>query len=140
MFKIRRIPIHNKRGFAHFEPGKTIQAHELDIVQKLLYFGSDIACKQESNVPYEHTADIVWRNEVWELKGITGSSRHTVRNNLKKAKKQSQNIVLDISESNIQIQSAINHSIDRMKDSRKIRKVFIIDKFDYCIIDRSLLK
>jgi hypothetical protein len=138
-FKIRPIPTHNKRAAAHFENGKTILPHELDTVKVLSYFGFDIVCKQESNVPYEHTADIVWKNEVWELKGITGDSRHTIRNNLRKAKKQSQNIVLDISNSKIQMNSAINHTVDRMKDNKQIKKVLIVDKTDYCIIEKGLL-
>ncbi|MDR1196932.1 MAG: hypothetical protein LBL08_01500 [Candidatus Nomurabacteria bacterium] len=82
---------------------------------------------------------MVWKNEIWEIKGLTGSSHHTIKNNLRKAKLQSANVVLDISKSQIKISSAINHATDHIRDTKRINKVVIICGNSYCIIDKSAL-
>jgi hypothetical protein len=137
--RIRRLPIAKRVGLLKTETGRSLQGHEVDIINKLLQFGFDVFCQIEANLPYVKVADIVWRNEQWELKGLTGGSRYTVKNNLRKAKKQSRNIVLDISRSQVNISSAVNHVKDYMRDTKRINKVVLICKNEYCIIDRSAI-
>jgi hypothetical protein len=117
-----------------------VRPEEFDTIEKLLRFGIDIVCKKELNVPYQQTADIIWKKEIWEIKCLFGNSRHTIRNNLRKAKKQSKNIVIDISNSRIKIGGAISHISDFMRRNKDIKKILIVNKNTYCIIDRSALK
>jgi hypothetical protein len=137
--RIRQLPIAKRTGLLKTETGRTLQSHEITAVNKLLKFGYDIFCRVEANLPYVKVADIVWQNEQWEIKSISGNSRHTVRNNLRKARKQSVNIVLDTTNSKIRINSAINRAKDMMRRNKQIKKILILDRENYCIIDRSVI-
>jgi len=138
-FKIKNIPENPHKGLLRIESGRTLRAHEVETIERLLRFGYDIVCNQESNLPYTKVADIVWRNELWEMKYLTGDSKHNIANNLRKAKKQSQNIVLDISSAKREIENAIPQVTDKMHNSKKIRKVLIVSKNRYCLIERNLI-
>jgi hypothetical protein len=137
--RVRQLPVSKREALLKTETGRTLQSHELSTLLKLLQFGQDIFCQIEANLPYTKVADIVWQNEQWEVKGITGHTRYTVRNNLRKARRQSANIVLDISGSTIKMSSAINQVKDMMSRNKQIRKVLVIDQDTYCIIDKSVL-
>lgn len=139
IIRIRKLPSGDRVGLLKTEAGRVLHSHEVETPHKLLRFGYDIYCQIEANLPYVKVADIVWRDDTWEMKNITGGTRYTIKNNLKKAKRQSASIILDISGSPIGMQSAINHTRDRMRDSRSIRTVLIIDSDSYCIIERSAL-
>jgi hypothetical protein len=137
--RIRKFPIGGRRGTLHIEIGRVLRPHEQDTVDALLAFGFDIVCKNESNVPYQHTADIVWRNENWEIKAPTGNTRHTVRNNLRRGKRQSANIIIDISWSQVKMSSAINSMKKHVRESRETKKAMIVCHGEYCVIERGAI-
>ncbi len=129
----RRTP-----GAIRCEAGRTLSPDEQETVQKLAAFGEDIVCQKESN--QRTSADIIWRGELWELKNPLGATRHTIKNNLRKAKRQSGRIIIDISRSRILLSSAINHSRDHMRRTKQVREIILIARDSYCLIDRSMLK
>ena len=123
----------------HIESGRTLRAHELETIERLLCFGRDIVCKRELNLPYSKSPDIVWRDEQWEIKYAHGDSAHNIANALRKAKKQSQSIVIDISGARREIENAIPQVKERMYNSKRIKKVLVLSKNRYCLISRSML-
>lgn len=125
-------------GLIKIETGRILHQHEFMIINKLLCFGHDIFCQTESKLM--KTADIVWQDEVWEMKRITGTSRDTIIYNLRKAKRQNSRVILDLSDSPITIQRSLGKIIGAMHKHKTILKVFIISKNEYCVIDRSVLK
>ena len=62
--------------------------------------------------------DLKIRNEIWELKSPKGNSKNTIHNNIKSARKQSTNIIIDLRRCKLDTNKA--HS--RIKDSYKKRK------------------
>jgi hypothetical protein len=126
-------------GLLKTETGRTLHGHEVATLTKLLWFGHDIFCQIEANLPYIKVADIVWQNEQWEIKGVSGGSKHTIANSLQKAKKQSRNIVLDISDSEISMERIIGKVKIGLIRHKTIKRVLIVDKSSYCVIDRSAL-
>jgi hypothetical protein len=137
--RIRQLPTVKRVALLRIETGRTLQNHEVATINKLLRFGYDIFCQIEANLPYTKVADIVWRNEQWELKSIIGKSENTIADSLRKAKKQSGNVVMDISRSSISVERTIGKVKITLKRHKTIQKVLLIDKNRYCIIDRSAL-
>lgn len=137
--RVRPIPTEKRGSSLKIQTSRILHHHELVTLMKLIKFGYDIFCQTEKNLPYTKVADILWQNEQWEIKSITGSTRHTIKNSLRKAKQQSANIIIDISTCRLKINSVINHVQDHMRDSKKIKKVIIIQNNNYCIVTRNTL-
>jgi len=133
------IPKKKRIGLLKIQAGRILHAHEMTTITKLLQFGDDIFCQTESHNPGTKTADIVWKNEFWEIKYVNGNSRETIVRRLKKAKKQSKRIIIDISGSKISAQRAFGKIKDYFRKNKEIIKIFIISKEGYCIIDRAML-
>ena len=64
------------------------------------------------------TPDLLINKEIWELKSPKGNSKNTMRNNIKGARKQSTNIVVDLRRCKMNKQKAIS----RIRDVYKKRK------------------
>lgn len=134
---ISRFPKGKNPGLIKIEAGRILHEHEMMIITKLLKFGDDIFCITESNII--KTADIVWRDELWELKHLHGNSQDTLISRLRKAKKQSSRIVIDLSRSSISIIRSIGTIKDVLRKNKTIIKVLVISKNEYCIVDRAMI-
>ncbi len=73
--------------------------------------------------------DLLIKNEIWELKSPRGNSKNTMHNNIKGARKQSTNIVIDLRFCKMNKNKAISRIRDAYKKrKRKIGKYYIIEK------------
>ena len=75
------------------------------------------------------TPDLLINKEIWELKSPKGNSKNTMRNNIKGARKQSTNIVVDLRRCKMNKQKAISRIRDVYKKrKRKAGKYYVILK------------
>lgn len=96
------------------------------------YFETDIIFLRPGHMK---TPDLLINKEIWELKSPKGNSKNTIRNNIKGARKQSTNIVVDLRRCKMNKQKAISRIRDVYKKrKRKIGKYYIITK-DRTVLD-----
>ena len=77
------------------------------------------------------TPDFIINGELWELKSPKGNSKKTIENNLRSARGQSSNIILDLTRSPMNTTQAVARTRYFLSNTRgcpKIKKLFIIDK------------
>ena len=74
-----------------------VSKHEKEVSDYLHdKYGGELYLLPEINIPLGiNTPDLLWDNETWDIKGIKGTSKNTVYNNLRSAKKQANNVILD---------------------------------------------
>ena len=95
-------------------------------------FDTDIVCIKTAT---HKTADIRVGGVEWEIKSPKGDDRNTIENILRKASKQSSNVILDLSRSkmsNIRALSRTKHYLHNNKHC--LRKLLVITK-DNTVID-----
>lgn len=78
-----------------------------------------------------HTPDlqVVKTGEFWEIKNIRGNGKNTIEDNLKRAAKQSCNVVISLLRSKMtytQAAARISHNLDKAHGS--IKKVILVTK------------
>ena len=78
------------------------------------------------------TPDYLFRNEYWDLKEITGNGKNTIDSLLKKQKNQSLNFIIDLSNTKMPVQEAIQQieKVYKKKDRRWIEKIILKNKDD----------
>lgn len=112
---------------------RQLRFHEVNAMLLLLdYFDTDITC---INPGTGKTPDLKINNIKWELKSPQGNGVKTIENILKKATKQSKNIVLDLS----RIKMNGNQALARTKyylhnNKHGIKKLIVITK-NHKVID-----
>jgi len=79
------------------------------------------------------SADIVMHGVQWELKCPTGASKSTIRNQFRRASRQSKNIVIDVRRTKLEYSSIEKEVLFQIKERPYIKKVILIDKFEKCI-------
>jgi hypothetical protein len=108
------------------------QGHEMSAAIILAYhFKTDVIFLRPTHA---RTPDIDVGGVKWEIKSPMGNSKKTIENNLRMARKQSRNIVIDlrrIKMHKIRAISRINYFLSKQK---QIKQVIIIDK-DRCVVD-----
>lgn len=108
--------------------------HELSAALILAYhFKSDVIFLRPQT---DKTPDIDVIGTKWEIKSPRGDSKKTIENNLRTARKQSENIVIDLSRSRMHITRAIArtrfylrteaHDIKRLKIITKTQRIIDI--------------
>jgi hypothetical protein len=91
------------------------------------YFKSDIRfIKRASSI----TSDIhiLKLKQDWEIKNIRGNSKHTIEHNLKKAGKQSRNIIISLLRTKITSQRAKGYIKIELQKANKIQRLLLITK------------
>lgn len=112
---------------------KNLRLHEINAILFLLdYFDADITC---INPGSGKSPDIRINDTEWELKSPQGNGVKTIENILKKATKQSKNVILDLS----RIKMNNNQALSRTKyylhnNNHGIKRLIIITK-NHKIID-----
>lgn len=72
-----------------------IWPHEREIAKVLAIHGYNIEFIRKSNRLREHTSDVLIDGMKWELKSPNANHTRTIYKNLKKAKWQSENVIID---------------------------------------------
>ena len=112
---------------------KQLRFHEVNAILLLLdYFDTDITCIAPGA---GKTPDLRINNIEWELKSPQGNGVKTIENILKKAAKQSKNIILDFS----RIKMNGNQALSRMRyylhnNKHGIKRLIVITK-NHKVID-----
>lgn len=70
----------------------------------------------------------------WELKSPIGSSSRTIENNLRSARGQSPNIILDLRRIKMPMKRALDRINDYLSRDHKIKRLVVIDK-NHKVID-----
>jgi glucan biosynthesis protein len=90
------------------------------------YFKSDVIFLRQETYS---TPDISVTGKMWEIKSPRGGSKKTIENNLRNARKQSKNIVVDFSLMKLHQTKAISNIKFFIKnDSGRIEKLIVITK------------
>ncbi len=112
---------------------KQLRFHEVNAILLLLdFFDADITCIAPG---FGKTPDIRINNIEWELKSPQGDSVKTIENILKKATKQSKNIILDLSRIKMNGNQALSRTRYYLRNnSHGIKRLIIITK-NHKVID-----
>ena len=112
---------------------KQLRFHEVNAILLLLdYFNTDITC---INPGFGKTPDIRIKGIDWELKSPQGDGVKTIENILKKATKQSNNIILDFSRIKMNGNQALSRTRHYLHNNKhRIKRLIIITK-NHKVID-----
>ena len=112
---------------------KQLRFHEVNAILLLLdYFSTDITCIHPGS---GKTPDLRIKGIEWELKSPQGDGVKTIENILKKAAKQSKNIVLDFSRTKMNGNQALSRTKYYLRNNKHgIKKLIVITK-NHKVID-----
>ncbi len=103
-------------------------AHEIDTATRLASAGHDVEFLVPSNLPGAKTPDVLVDGIRWEMKSPLGSSKTTISNQLARAAKQSDRLILDTSRTPIPDAEIIDEVRRRIAGSTKFVEVLILTK------------
>ncbi len=118
----------------HRKPGKLIQngvllkIHEHETIQTLLWYFKIIELIPKSEKYGVHTADAHLDEITWELKCLKGSGKYVIANLIKKALRQSENIVVDLRRSKIPETKCIRELNKIFSERKKLKQLLVITK------------
>lgn len=126
----------NRRNGTFITSGRKIWPHELRIAEILTLAGHNIEFIEESNL---HTADILLDGMEFEIKSPKSANANSLEHLLKKALKQSANIIIDTSRmKNSRDDNTRKFLIAQARSRKQIKKLIMITKRGQ-IIDISAL-
>lgn len=109
----------------------TLQPYEIATAEILsVYFQCQVTFMTARNAYKIKTPDIEMNGQMWELKNPHGSSkRHTIKDQLKRGKQQSRNIVIDTGMTPLSDEFLMKEALRRLKNKdTRIHKLILIDK------------
>jgi len=125
----------NKKG-TFIASGRKLWPHEMRVAEILTLAGHNIEFLEESNT---HTADILLDGVEFEIKSPKSSTANSLEHLIKKALKQSQNIIIDTSRmKNSRDDNTRRFLISQIKTRKQIKRLIMITKRGQ-IIDISAL-
>ena len=108
--------------------GVSLESHEYETILVFTELGYDVSLIPKSNLKGVHTADIIINGEQWEMKCPRGSGRWLLENTLKKASRQSENIIIDLARVKIHQAKCIKELEKQFYKIKQIRKMLIVTK------------
>jgi len=94
-------------------------------------------CTIEFLVPIDDykrkSADIVMLGVVWEIKCPIGVSKSTIRNQFRRASRQSKSIIIDARRTKLEKKNIEKEVLYQIKERPYIKKIILIDKFEKVI-------
>ena len=79
------------------------------------------------------SADVIMHGVQWELKCPIGASKSTIRNQFRRASRQSKNIVIDVRRTKLEYSNIEKEVLFQIKERPYIKKVILIDKYEKII-------
>ena len=101
---------------------------EFDTAKYFAALGKDIVFIHPSAIPNQHSPDIKMDGIEWEIKCPLGESKRTIENNMRKAVKQSQNIIFDLRHTRLSEDKSIPKLEQEFRLNPKLKKLYIIKK------------
>ena len=113
------------------------KAHELETARVLSTYGVDVEFLKEVYEDGKRNPDVRMLGGIWEFKAPKGDSEQsTISNQFKRARKQSQHLVLDLRRTPLDDELAIGQAVRRFRGQTKISSLIIIDKHELLTIHR----
>ena len=110
------------------------EQHEVDVAYILARHYQTVV---EFLVPVDDykrkSADILMQGIAWEIKCPTGDSKSTIRNQFRRASKQSKNVIIDARRTKLKYESIQKEVLHQIKERPYIKKVTLIDKSEKVI-------
>ena len=117
----------NKKG--SIKPnGVVLKDHENATVVFLTEQGYDIELIPKSNVEGVHTADIRISDFEWEIKAPKGQGKWVLKNTVKKALRQSENIIIDLRRIKLPQSKCLPELENHFKLSKRAKRMIVITK------------
>lgn len=108
--------------------GVSLEKHENETVVFFTELGYDVELIPPSNSPKAKTPDFIMNGVVWEVKAPHGKSKASLEHIVKRATKQSENIIIDLLHSQIEQRLAIKEIKRCFKQVGSCRRLKIITK------------
>ena len=106
------------------------EPHELEVARIL---ADHFFCDVEFLIPIDDylrkTADILMLGVEWEIKCPNGASKSTVRNQFRRASRQSKSIIIDTRRTKLAYENIYKAVLLEVKERPYIKNVILIDKF-----------
>ena len=121
----------------YIDISKLSSPHEKAEFETALYFaelGNNIVFIPTSLIPNQLRPDILMNGIEWEIKCPVGNSKRTIENNMRKALKQSHNVIFDLRHIRMSEKSCVRQLESQFLKRSQFKKLYIIKK------DGSLLK
>ena len=101
---------------------------EFEAAKYFAALGKDITFIRPSSIPNQHRPDILMDGVEWEIKCPVGDSKRTIENNMRKAIKQSHNIIFDLRHMRQSEKKSIAKLDKEFKINSQLRKLYVIKK------------
>ena len=101
---------------------------EFETAKYFAALGKDINFIQPSSIPNQHRPDIRMDGVEWEIKSPQGDSKRTIENNMRKAIKQSHNIIFDLRHMRTQDDRCVSQLIQQFNKRSQLRRLLIIKR------------
>ena len=101
---------------------------EFETAKYFAALGKDITFIRPSAIPNQHRPDILMDGVEWEIKCPVGDSKRTIENNMRKAIKQSHNIIFDLRHMRQSEKKSIAKLDKEYKINSQLRKLYVIKK------------
>ena len=108
--------------------GVSLEKHENETVVFFTELGCDVELIPPSNSPKAKTPDFMMGGIAWEMKSPHGKSKASLEHIFRKAARQSENIIIDLSHSKMREDSAIKEIERCFNQASSCRKLKIILK------------
>lgn len=108
--------------------GVSLEKHENETIVFFTELGYDIELIPPSNSPKAKTPDFMMNGVAWEMKSPQGKSKSSLEHIFKKAIKQSENIIIDLSHSKMKEEIALKEIERRFDQTSSCRKLKVITK------------
>lgn len=109
------------------------EKHEMETANALIMSGQDVVFISPSQTKGVRTPDIEFEGVDWEVKCPFGKSRWTIENQFKRARRQSQNIIIDARHVKIPVDKLLM-TVQTLFERKSIRKLKLLMK-DGRIVD-----
>ena len=101
---------------------------EFETAKYFASLGKNVVFILPSHIPNQYSPDIRMDGVEWEIKCPIGKSKRTLENNMRKALKQSQNIIFDLRHLKLSEKSSITQLENEFNNRKRIKKLLIIKK------------
>ncbi|NMX04283.1 hypothetical protein [Mobiluncus mulieris] len=118
----------SSQGSIQFSEKAQVKPHELETARKLSDSGFNVLFRGIDYTVGVKNPDIEIDGDTWEIKAPKGSSKNTISEQFKRARKQSNRLVLDLGRCAIRDELAIEQAVRRFYGQSRIVEMIIIDK------------
>ncbi len=109
------------------------EAHELETADVFARAGKDVEFIPPRRMRGSKMPDIKIDGVLWEMKSPTGSGKKTIQDQIKRAMRQSKNIILDGRRTKLMDEYIVKELKKQMTLSRSIQRLIFISKTDVII-------